>query len=132
MALITPNEVREIINGCTLTDEQVDPFILAAHLYLNKVYEEDTTLGDTLRKEIERWFTAHMMVSVGFSSSSQSGIIKRERVGEAEIEYATITMKAGTGIESTAYGRMAVQLDTTGLLLGSGRRMASIYAVKGK
>ena len=132
MALTTPSEVREIISGCTLTDDQVDPFVLAAHLYLNKVYAEDTSLGDTLRREIERWFTAHMIVSIGFGGTGgqTTGTIIREKIGEAEVEYANTAIKAGSGVMSTAYGRMALQLDTSGLLASAGKKPASIYAVK--
>jgi len=54
MALITGSEVREIINGCTLTDEQIDPFVLSAHIYLNKVFADDMTLSVIQRREIER------------------------------------------------------------------------------
>jgi hypothetical protein len=131
MALTTPEEVKEIISGCTLTTDQIDPFLLGAHIYLNKVFTGDTTLGTTIRREIERWFTAHMIVSVGFiNNASATGAVIRERVGEAEVEYAATAIKAVTGLGTTAYGRMAMQLDTAGLLAKAGKMQASIYAVK--
>jgi hypothetical protein len=130
MSLTTAEEVKEIISGCTLTTDQIDPFMLGAHLYLNKVFAADTTLGNTLRREIERWFTAHMIVSVGFNTGGQTtGAISREKVGEAEVEYAVTASKANTGLGTTAYGQMALQLDTTGLLAAAGKKQASIYAV---
>lgn len=129
MALTTAEEVREIISGCTLTTDQIDPFLLGAHLYLNKIFADDTTLGTTLRREIERWFTAHMLTSVGYLPSNQTQLVKREKVGEAEIEYAVTPTKAGSGLDSTAYGRMAVQLDTSGLLAKAGKLKVSISAV---
>jgi len=128
MALITPDEVKEIINGCTLTTEQIDPFILGAHLYLNKVFSSDTTLSAGQRKEIERWFTAHLITFTGYQSSQS---VKREKIGDAEIEYA-INTKAATGLAATPYGSMALQYDTSGLLAKAGKMKARIYAVKAR
>jgi hypothetical protein len=130
MALTTPEEVKEIISGCTLTTDQIDPFILSGHIYLNKVFQYDATLTAMQRREIERWFVAHMLTSVGYLPSSQTQMVKREKVGEAEIEYAVTATKPGSGVDSTAYGRMAIQLDTSGLLAKAGKLQAGIYAVK--
>jgi len=125
MALITGSEVREIINGCTLTDEQIDPFVLSAHIYLNKVFADDITLSVIQRREIERWFVAHLIISTGYQ---QQQVVKREKIGDAEVEYSTST-KTGVGIGATAYGAMALQYDTSGLLAKAGKMKASIYAV---
>ena len=130
MALVTADEVKEIISGCTLTTDQIDPFLLTAHVYLNKVYSGNSSLGIFLRKEIERWFTAHMIVSVGFNTGgTQQQTVKREKVGDAEIEYGSPYVKAAADLSSSAYGRMAMQLDTTGLLAAAGKQKASIYAI---
>jgi hypothetical protein len=55
--------------------------------------------------------------------------VKREKLGEAEIEYSVSDIK-GQGISSTAYGKMAIMCDTTGLLVKAEKMKASIYAVK--
>lgn len=128
MALITPDEVKEIINGCILTDDQIDPFILGAHLYLNKIFTNDQTLSTGQRKEIERWFTAHLITSTGFQSLQT---VKKEKIGDAEIEYSVNT-KAVTGLAATPYGAMAIQYDTSGLLAKAGKMKARIYAVKAR
>jgi len=130
MALTTADEVKEIISGCTLTTDQIDPFILSGHIYLNKVFEYDTTLTTMQRREIERWCVAHMLTSTGMVTSGGTQVVKRETVGEATIEYAVATPKAGSGLDTTAYGRMAMQLDTSGLLAKAGKLQAGIYAVK--
>ena len=132
MAYTTADEVKEIISGCVLTTDQIDPFILTSHIYLNKVFATDTTLSVMQRREIERWFTAHLITAVGFNTggSVQPTTIKREKIGDAEVEYAVPIIKTGAGVDSTAYGRMALQLDTTGLLAKAGKMQASIFAVK--
>jgi hypothetical protein len=125
MARTTGEEVREIMSGCTLTDEQIDPFILGTHLYLNAVFASNTTLGVTILRELERWLTAHVLALTGAQPNTN---IKREKVGNAEIEYAV--GKAGTGLLATPYGQWALHLDTTGLLAKTGKREASLYAIE--
>jgi hypothetical protein len=120
MARTTADEVREIIPNCTLTDEQVEPMIL------DKVFLNDTTLSASQREEIERWFTAHLLVFAGFLPGLS---VKMEKIGDAEIQYAAVG-KTGAGLDSTPFGQMAKILDTSGLLGASGKMKASIYAVK--
>jgi hypothetical protein len=134
MALTTAEEVREIMSGNVMTDEQIDPFLLSGHLYLNSIYSGCTTMGNTLRREIERWFVAHMIASTGFNASTGGAAtaeVKREKIGDAEIEYAASTYvpKDLAGLDSTPYGRMAIQLDTCGILAVAAKKKASIFAI---
>jgi hypothetical protein len=128
--LTTAEEVLEIMKGCTLTDAQIHPFINAAHILMDRVFEYDTTTTTDQKAELEKWLSAHIIFSVYGSGGSigGSGAVKREKVGDAEIEYATTTF--GKGLDSSPYGMMLKVLDTTGLLANAGKRAASIYAVK--
>jgi hypothetical protein len=126
--LTTPDEVLEIMSGTTLTVPQVHPFVKAAHLVIEKVFEYDTTAGLELKTELEKWLTAHLVTSIYGMVGVGSGVIKREKVGDAEIEYATATF--GKGLDASPYGKMLRLLDTTGLLANAGKMAASIYAIK--
>lgn len=121
MACVTATEVKAIMDGCSLTDAQVEPYISAAHKYVDLVFVNDTTTSASVKKEIEKWFTAHLIASV------RSRVTAKERVGEAEVTYAA---KYGEGLNSTPYGQMVLQLDPTGKVALAGKKGASIYAVK--
>lgn len=121
MACVTPAEVKKIMTSCTLEDEQIDPFIVSARAFVTSVLSTDTTLSTSIREEIEKWFTAHLI------ASTTNRMTSREKIGSAEVEYAS---KYGEGLNSTPYGQMVLLLDKTGLLANSGKKAASIYAVK--
>jgi hypothetical protein len=120
MARITSDEVKEIMLSSALTNDQIDPFILSAHLYVNRVYTGNSTLKEIELKEIERWFTAHMI------ASSVELTTTDEKIGDASVTYAG---KFGKGLESTRYGQMVLQLDTTGLMANTGAKQASMTAI---
>lgn len=129
MACVTAEEVKAIMSGCTLTNDQVDPFILSAHALIDRVFASDTTTTAAQKTELEKWLTAHMIFLVyGQSCVTGGNTVIREKVGDAEIEYAVA--KIGTGFDGSPYGQILKQLDTTGLLANSGKKSASIYAVK--
>jgi hypothetical protein len=118
---VTASEVKEIIEGCTTSDAMVDIMIEAASEVVTQVFEDDEDIGTTLLKEIERWLTAHMVVSTVFRMGSE------EKVGDAQIKY---TGQWGKKLESTPYGQMVLLLDTTGKMARSGKIGATISAIK--
>lgn len=120
MARVTATEVKAIMDNCTVADATVDTFILSGNLIISKVFVNDTTLGDDLLKEIERWFVAHMLAST-ICRTTES-----EKLGDASVKY---TGKWDKNLDSTPYGQMAKQLDITGLLANTGKKGASMYAV---
>lgn len=126
MAHVVADDVIAIIPNCSLTADQIDPFINSAHDFLSNLYVGDTTLSTVTKYEIEKWFVAHLLISTGYQ---QVQTVKREKLGEAEIEYSVSTVKS-EGISSTSYGKMAMMCDTTGLLAKSEKMKANIYAVK--
>lgn len=121
MAYVTPEEVRGIMEECSLTDAQIDPYILSAHLLGNEVLGS-SGLSVSRRKDIEKYLTAHIIASIRNRPTS------REKVGEAEVEYANA--KFGEGLASTPYGQMVKMLDTSGLMSITGKRAATFYVPK--
>jgi len=131
MACVTSTEVIAIMNGCTLTTDQMDPFINSAHSFITTVFANDTTASAAFKKELEKWLTAHLIASVyGSSGSSVGSAVKREKIGDAEIEYAVTPSATEVGFNSTPYGQMLMRLDTTGLIANAGKRAATIFAIK--
>lgn len=130
--LTTAEEVLEIMKGCVLTENQIHPFMKSANMLIERVFEYDTTTTTDQKAEIEKWLTAHLVTSVyGVSGTTgSSGMIKSEKIGDAEISYAISSGAFGKGLDSTPYGVMAKQLDTTGLLANAGKMAASIFAIK--
>ena len=120
MALITAVEVRQIMDNCTLDDDTVEVYIDAASELVSCVFINDTTITDTLRKEIERWFTAHMIACTRWKTASE------EKIQDAEIVY---TGKWGMGLSSTPYGQMVLQLDVTGKMSKMGKSGVGVYTI---
>jgi hypothetical protein len=119
-ARVTAAEVKAIMDGCTTADAVVTTMIGAATELIDEVFLNDTDVNTTLLKEIERWFTAHMIASTVFRTTSE------EKVGDAEVKY---TGKWGSKLESTPYGQMVITLDFTGKMAKMGKMGASITAV---
>lgn len=120
MARTTATEVKEIMDNCTLDGTIVDVYIVAANALVTKILGDDITIGDVLLEEIERWFTAHMIASTRWRTTT------KEKVGDASVEY---TGEFKQNLSSTSYGQMVMQLDITGKMGNIGKKAASIYAV---
>lgn len=121
MARVSPGEVKQIMDGCTLGDQVINAYIISANALVTEVFTGDTEITTTLLKEIERWFTAHMISSTTFRMGSD------EKLGDASITY---TGKWGLGLDSTPYGQMVKQIDFTGRMGKVGKLAAKIYAIK--
>lgn len=113
-------DVKAIMENCTVADATVTSLITAASAIVDKVFEDDTEMTDTLLTEVERWLTAHMIACSLQRSTS------RERLGDAEVSY---TGDWGKLLDMTPYGQMVKTLDITGNIANLGRRLASIYVV---
>jgi hypothetical protein len=122
MALITAIEIREIMDDTTIPDALIAACMAAAEAVIDKVFEGDGDITDTLKKEISRWFTAHMVAS---TPNYRTTI--EEKVGEAQVKY---TGKYADFLSSTPFGQMTLQLDVTGKMANyAGKRSANIYAI---
>ena len=120
MARTTATEVKAIMDNCTVDDTVVDVFIISANAVVTKVFDGDTDIGSTMKEEIERWFTAHMLASTLCRTTIT------EKIGEVAVKY---TGEFRENLSSTPYGQMVLQLDTTGKMANIGKRRASMYAI---
>ena len=118
MARVTAAEVKEVINT-SLTEVQVIPYITSANVYVTERLGSSTLAADTL-KEIERWFTAHMI------AITRERVAKSEEAGGAKVEDVG---EFGEGLKSTPYGQMCISLDTTGLLVQEGKKKVAFYVL---
>lgn len=121
MARIIAQDVIDIMDDdFSISTSVINTFITVAEEVVTNIYAGSTT-SVTLLKEIERYLTAHMIVSTLYRMG------KEEKVGEAQIKY---TGEWKEGLSSTPYGQMLLTIDTTGLILKSGKRSASIRTVE--
>jgi len=119
MARTTATEVKQIIDT-DLSDTIVDAFIAGATELVTEVLGSDTTITDTLKEEIERWLTAHMLASTR---------VQQLASGKAGPAAAVYQGKTGMKLESTMYGQTVMTLDSTGKFAALGGKSAMIYAV---
>jgi len=121
MARIIAQDVIDIMDDdFSISTSVINTFITVAEEVVTNIYAGSTT-SVTLLKEIERYLTAHMIVSTLYRMG------KEEKVSEAQIKY---TGEWKEGLSSTPYGQMLLTIDTTGLILKSGKRSASIRTVE--
>jgi hypothetical protein len=98
-------DVRAIIET-SLLDAGVTAYITAANNFVT-AHLNSAGLTTELLAEIERWTAAHQI------AATRERMAKKEGAGGAEIEYLG---KFETGLYSTPYGQMAINLDPTGKL----------------
>lgn len=122
-ARVTATEVKAILSSrvsARLSDATVNSFIAGATLLVDNAIGSATDLSDDLKKEIERWFTAHMI------SCSIERMAESEGADGTSIKY---TGRYGKGLESTPYGQTVISLDATGRMAALGKQAASMTAV---
>lgn len=117
---VTATEVKDIIDT-SLSDTVVDTFIGAANLTVTEYIGDDTSLSNDQKKEIERWFTAHLI------ACTRQQQAQAERIGDAQITYQGQT---GKGLDATFYGQQVKILDTSGKMAQRiGKKAVQIHAV---
>ena len=119
MARTTATEVKQILDT-DLADPIVDAYIVGANALVTEVIGNNTSLSDTLKEEIERWLTAHMIAAT------------RERQlvsGEAGGAKAVYMGKTEMGLNSTLYGQQVMVLDASGSFAALGGKSATILAI---
>jgi len=123
MARTTAAEVRLIMDNLTednLSTTRIDSFILGANALVTKILGDDVSIGTVLLEDIERWFTAHMIASTVWKTTTE------EKLGDATVKY---TGEWKQNLSSTPYGQMVLQLDITGKMANIGKKGAGIYAI---
>lgn len=120
MARTTAADVKEILDNCNKTDDQIEPFITSANLFITDVFSSNTTIGDSLLTELEKWLAAHMVSTTIWRTASD------EKVGDVSVKY---TGTWGEMLKSTSYGQMVLMLDTTGEIASTGKERSTTYAI---
>ena len=120
MANVTADDVKEILEDTSLTDPEVESYIDMSVVLLDEVFESED-LSSNIRKELERWLTAHLI------SVTKERTVAQEKIGDASVKY---TGKWADGLKSTSYGQVVLQMDITGKLGALGKRKANITAVE--
>ncbi len=114
-------DVRLLMDATDVEDDSVTSYIAAANKLVTALLT-NVGLGDDLLEEIEKHIAAH------FISAYRERLSKREKAGEAEVEYQG-EFKAG--LHSTPYGQTAMMLDVSGTLYAMfDKKKASIIAIK--
>ena len=123
MALRATELEVQVIMDTTLTTEEIKPFLIAANVFVTQSLDGVSLSNDTL-KQLEIWLAAHF-ISVG-----KERVAKEAGAGGAYIKYAG---EWGIGLNSTPYGQVALNLDTSKTLqeLQKAKSAPIIYAVPG-
>lgn len=122
MARVTASEVKTVMDNCTLSDTIVDNYITAANAVVTDILGDDTDIGATLLEEVEKFYTAHLI------ARTTHRVATEEQLGDARVKY---TGQYGQGLDSTPYGQIVKELDTTGKMAGSlGKARAKLRALQ--
>jgi len=116
----TAAEVKQILDGCTLSTTIIDAFIGAASRLVDSVYSTDITMSSDQLTDVELWLTAHMIASTLHRQTSE------ETVDGASVKYTGYWSK---DLESTSYGQMVKVLDVSGKMANAGKKLASMKAI---
>ena len=119
MARVINTDVKAIMDTVSITDGQIDAYIVGANALVNSVF--GIGVSDILT-QIECWMAAHMI------ASTTERMAAKEGAGGASIEY---TGKWDENLGSTPYGQMVKVLDSTGRMATLGKPGVIIYAVPG-
>jgi len=120
MARVDEDDVRAIIE--LESDQDLDPFIGLAHTLVERVCVS-SILDEPLKKEIERWLSAHFA-----AVADPRAMI--EKADEVSVHYQT---KLEVGLRVTHWGQQAIALDISGALaaLGEPRKVGSLKYIGG-
>lgn len=116
----TAAEVKQILDGCTISDTIVDVYIASASRLVDSVYANDTTMTDAQLEDIELWLSAHMIACTLTRQTSQ------ETVDDVSVKYTGYWSK---DLESTSYGQMVKVLDTSGKMGNLGKKEAKLTTI---
>lgn len=114
---VTVDEVK-LIFETTLKADSIEAFIRSANVVVTNNLTSEGLDTATL-KEIERWLSAHF-------AAQMDPVAKSEKIGDVQVSYALAMSggKEGLGLNNTPYGQQVRLLDSTGILISIGRRVA--------
>lgn len=101
----TPDQVRAI-NGSTLDDAAIQPFVDAAMCIVNQIElcMNGKGIPADCQTTVAAWLAAHLMATAGIDSKSR--VKKRETFENYTVEWAQSTVEGG-GVMSTTFGQTA-------------------------
>lgn len=110
---LTPSDVRAI-NGSTLSDPEIQPFVDAAICIMENIQPCLTSKGVTAACAdiAAAWLGAHLMVMSNVGK--RTAVIKKERFESYSVE-RVVGGFSGKGVQNTTYGQTANTL-TAGCL----------------
>jgi len=117
---VTYQQVQELLSDCDVSSAIVSSIITDATNYVIAALAGCTIMSDSEIDAVIKWYAAHMLASGPCRQA------KREKLGEAEVEYNS---ERGLDMTSTSYGRMALLLDRCGKLKVAGKQAIMIKAV---
>lgn len=124
----TPDDVKAI-NGSSLADPAIAPFISAAECIANQV--EACMIGkgisDACQTSATAWLSAHLMASSGIEDSSR--VKSKEKFEGYSVEWAQ-SQVSGQGILSSTFG-MTANAMTGGCLQETDKRQVQIFGFGG-
>lgn len=129
MARTTPDQVREI-NGSTLDDASINPFIEAASCLVDRVVASGCadSLSSTCLSSAEAFLTCHIMSGSSVGESGGGGIKTQEKFENYSVEFQRST--TGDGVLGTSYGITANSL-LNGCLVEVDKRNVNIFFLGG-
>lgn len=121
----TPAEVRAI-NGSTLDDASIDPFILVASQLIDAVVANGcaASVVDAVLTSAETFLTCHIMAGTSAGESGGGGIKTSEKFENYSVEFQRSTN--GEGVLGTQYGITANAL-VNGCLVELDKRPCQIF-----
>ena len=111
--------VKDVMD-VTLTDAEIKPFIIQANAIITSRLSGEG-LPDTLLKDIETWFAAHLI------SITKQRQTHEEKVGDIWVRYQ---MNPAGFLNQSTYGQTVLFLDTSGRMQEATKQKAWIKATK--
>jgi len=114
---ILADDVKAILDT-DIPEADILAYIKSASELVN--YSIGSSLADSLKDEVIRWLSAHLIASTREQQLHSAG------AGTAK---AVFQGKSGLGLDSTLYGQQAKALDISGKLAALGQKAATLFAI---
>lgn len=123
---VTVDEVKEIMtndpDNYTISNAVVEAMIRTANRAVDSIFSDDTTTSEAILTDIEKFYAAHLL-----AISDLSNRVVEEQIDDARVKYS---VSSGKGLDSSGYGQIVKQLDTTGKMANLSKKSASIRAIQ--
>ena len=121
---VTPEMVKNVVIGTTLTDPQIEGCIATATMIVVENLEGQG-VSDNVLTEITLYLSAHYL-----SLRDKATRITEERIGDAEVKYSKSNQYKGyTPLDTTEWGATALMLDPTGSLNSLGKKQPRLINI---